>query len=242
MIKTLIPALAMLAVALTGCESPCELGPAKGVVMASVNSMGGLKAWQKVDEIRADAVVTSYNDKGEAFVNRQRQVIDINNGEIAAEAVMGNGSWKAEVESDGRVQWEAQGLSDVGGLSAREAQNLRTILHRVRGPLNLACFGERPTAVAKVDVLGKPYFRVPVRTNPSGVRAYYFDAVTNALAMVTTGADVAGGKGTVTLYTYRMEPNGLAFPSRIAVMKIGHNVLVGDEPVLEVEYKDVKID
>ena len=59
------------------------------------------------------------------------------------------------------------------------------------------------------------------------------------MRLVTAGADAPGGKGTVTVYSYRMLPNGMAFPMRISVMKIGEHVLIGDEPVLEVDYREV---
>lgn len=44
----------------------------------------------------------------------------------------------------------------------------------------------------------------------------------------------------MTVYSYRVAPNGMAFPSRISVMKIGRHVLIGNAPVLEVEYRQVR--
>ena len=60
------------------------------------------------------------------------------------------------------------------------------------------------------------------------------------LKLVTAHADAPGKDGTVTLYTYRMNPNGMAFPAHLAVMKIGRHVLVGERPVLEVDFHRVE--
>jgi hypothetical protein len=117
---------------------------------------------------------------------------------------------------------------------------LRIILHRLRGPLNLYWRGEQAVAAQPLRLEGMDLVRVPVRNSRAGVAAYYFDARTHLLKLATAGADAPGGEGTVTVYTYRRLPGGLAFPSRLAVYRIGRNVLVGDQPVLEVDYQSVR--
>ena len=70
--------------------------------------------------------------------------------------------------------------------------------------------------------------------------AYYFNAETSLLRFATAGGDQPGGDGTVTVYSYRVASNGMAFPAKISVMRIGQHVLIGDRPVLEVEYRQVR--
>jgi hypothetical protein len=240
--RKVLPVLA--ACLLAGCckagYQGCDLGAARQAVVGSIDSMGGIDRWRSVDEINATAIVTTYDEKGQAFANSQQQSIALQSGVITASAQVGmGGQWHARINADGSADWDATGVADSAAMAGREADALRAILHRVRGPLNLCLYGEKPAGAGKVDIGGHQYIRVPVEPNKARIMAYYFDAQTYALAMVTAGADAAGKQGTITIYSYQMLPNGLAFPAHISIFKIGQHVLKSDEPVLEVEFKGV---
>lgn len=241
--KIFLSAAAVCFLAVAGCIDPYtayKLGPARDVVADSVDVMGGLGRWRSAGQIEATAVVSIYDDAGKATINEQHQVIDLKRDVIRASARMADGSWSAVVGGNGYSKFKSKGFIASAERKKAIVGSLRIILHRVRGPRNLCGGGEKPVATERVRIDGKDLIRVPVTGGADGIRAYYFDAQTSALKMVTAGADVAGGNGTVTVYSWRMFPNGMAFPVRISVVKIGSNVLVGDEPVLEVDYRQVK--
>ena len=98
----------------------------------------------------------------------------------------------------------------------------------------------RAGAAKKMRVDGVDVVRVPVEADRRRAVAYYFDAVTGHLRFVTTGDDRPGGRGTVTVYTYRRYTDGMQFPRRVQVFRFGKHALVGLEKVLEVDLKDVK--
>jgi hypothetical protein len=237
-------AAAFLCTVAVGCASdPYEryrLGPARQAVGGCIDMMGGLRRWESAGTIRARAVVTIYDASGKASVNEQEQVIDLRAGTLRASARVPNGRWVATVDDDGKCRIRTDGFTLDKDSEARLAAALGMLLHRLRGPLNLCGHGERPTAVEPVRLVGSDLVRVGVSGGGQDVVAYYFDAQTNLLRFVTAGADKPARDGTVTLYTYRMAPNGMAFPAKISVVRIGRHVLIGDEPVLEVEYHQVR--
>jgi len=226
-----------------GCGDPYAgfgLGPAQGVVSGCVDRMGGLRRWQAAGTIRAFAVVTVYDDSGAATVNKHDQVIDLRRGRITASATVPEGRWRAVVNAAGDAKFRAGGAVMAEGLKDRLLAALGTTLHRVRGPMNLCGYGQSATGLDRVRVDGREMFRVPATGGASGIVAYYFDAQTFLLTCVTTGSDKAGGDGTVTQYTYTMGPEGMVFPTRIRVTKIGEHTLIGDRPVLSVDYQNVR--
>lgn len=217
-----------------------DLGPARAVVSGCVDAMGGLKRWQSVKPIRAEAVVTVHDEAGIARVNKQEQVIDLGAGRIEASARLPDSVWAARVNDNGKARFEAEGFTIPEGVATLQIKALKTILHRVRGPLNLLGGSERAAGARRVRIDGMDLIRVAVQGSRADIAAYYFDAQTCLLTLATAGADEPGGEGTVTRYTYRMLDNGMAFPERISVHKIGRHVLIGDEPVLEVGYRNVR--
>ncbi len=237
----MLAALAFLAV--SGCADPYaryKLGPARDAVTGSIDAMGGIGRWRSVGSIEAIAVVSIYDDTGKAMINEQHQVIKLKKDVILASARTAEGSWTAAVDGDGDSKFKSKGFVESSGRKAALVESLRTILHRVRGPVNLCGGGEKATGSGRVRISGMDLIRVPVKGGDADVKAYYFDAQTHSLKLVTAGADEAGGEGTVTVYTWKMHPNGMAFPEKISVTKIGKHVLVGDEPVLEVNYRKVE--
>ena len=234
--------LAVSCLAAAGCADPyadCKLGPARDVVAASVDGMGGLSRWRSISRIRATAVVSIYDDSGTAMVNEQRHVIDPKRNAIRASACTAEGSWTASADGDGGSKFHSNGFSPSSEVKSAITGALQTILHRDRGPVNICLGDEKPLSVERVRIEGKELIRVGVTGGNADIRAYYFDAQSNVLSMVTAGADEPGGDGTVTFYTWHMCAGGKAFPSKISVVKIGKNVLVGDQPVLEVNYSKV---
>lgn len=218
-----------------------QLGPARETVIASLNAMGSLEAWRKVGQIRAKAVVTMYDEKGQAYVNRQDQVIGLSAGKIVARATTPQGAWKAQVVLDGPSELESPGFQLDPAIKNRILASLATELHRVGGPLNFILADERARSREPARVGGVDVVRVGVGADNRRAIAYYFDATTHLLRFLTSGADKAGHKGTVTVYTYMMLPGGMAFPRRIRVVEIGQHVLVGEKHVLDVDFSDVTL-
>ena len=235
------------AFAVPGCRgdriqaySGYELGPARETVAASVETMGGLARWKRVGKIRADALVTIYDEQGQAHVNRQRHVIDIHGGVITATARTARGRWKATLRRGGRFTLRrAAALDRITPAQLREV--LTILLHRVGGPLNLLGKTERVKSAEDIYLGGRSLVRVAVTGGAAMASAYYFETPGGLLHMVTAGADTPTRKGTVTLYDYQMLPNGLIFPKKIRVFQTGQHVLIGRMPVMEVEYCDVRI-
>jgi len=239
--KILLSAACFLAVA--GCADPYavyKLGPARNAVAGSIDAMGGLDRWRTVGQIEATAIVSIYDDFGKATINEQNQIIDLKKDVIRSSARTADGSWTASVGGEEDSKFKSNGFTASSERKKATIESLRTILHRVRGPMNICVSGEKPTAAERVRIDGQDLIRVPVTGGTGGIKAYYFDAQTSALMLVTARGDKAGEDGTVTVYSWRMFPNGMAFPVQISVMKIGSNVLVGDKPVLKMDYLRVK--
>jgi len=214
-------------------------GLADPAVEASMDAIGGAARWRELRSVEAKAVVSTHDASGAAMINLERQKIDVAGGSISAEADLPGGGWQASVRLTGSPSFSSRGAAVSATHQGLLVDGLRTALHRVRGPLNLLDGTERAGASEPVRVSGAQYVRVPVSGSPVDARAYYFDAETKLLRMVTAGGDAPGQKGTVTVYTYQMQPNGLAFPVRLDVRRIGRHVLVGEEKVLTVDYQQV---
>jgi len=220
-----------------------RLGPARDTIAASVESMGGLEAWKKVGSIRAEALMTIYDDQGQMYVNRQKHVIDIHGRRITASATTARKRWTATYTGGGKGHFSLRGADALDIMTPdklREA--LAIILHRVGGPLNLLGRKEHVGGVTKVSVDGRNYLRVAVEGDKAMATAYYFDAADASLAMVSAGRAQPGQDGTVTLYEYQMLPNGMVFPARIRLVRVGQFVLVGQKPLMEVRFSNVRID
>jgi len=242
------PALLACGILLAGCRNSgmraydrYELGAARGTVAAGVEAMGGLAAWGRIRAVRAKAVVTTYDQDGRAYVNRQTQVIDIRGGKISAEASTARGRWRATYTRGGKFSLIGAGALD--GIKAGELREaLAIVLHRVTGPFNLLVKVDRPVALAAVWFEGRNLTRVAVAGGEGRSVAYYFDDHSGLLDMITCGSERPGREGTVTLYTHQMLPNAIVFPRQIRIVKTGKHVLIGRRPVMEVEFSDVQVD
>lgn len=239
---------ALAAVLLSGCGrlNPIpvgydlvRLGPAADTIVAAGEALGGVKAWRG-NGANTMALVTTYDDAGEKYVNVQSQVIDAVGGHIAATAKTNTGRWRASYTSGGFF-WLSNAKALDGMSSPEMEQTLATILHRFAGPFNIVAGRERAGEPEQVWLEGKTLVRVPVAGQDEPL-TYYFDAATGLLQMVTAGADEPGRDGTVTFYTYQMLPSGLTVPRHIRVVRIGRHVLVGPTPVIDVEFAEVRMD
>ena len=146
-----------------------ELGPARPVVGRCVDMMGGLDRWRSVKPIRATALVTLYDSAGQASINEQQHVIDLGAGKIHATAKVPEGRWSATVGDGGRHDFDADGFVASQEMISQVVASLGTILHRVRGPLNLCGQGERALTAEPVRLAGEELTRVGVTGGNGGV-------------------------------------------------------------------------
>ncbi len=239
-----VTALLICAGALTAGCSPTDplakyrLGPAKKIVGVCMSTMGGLRRWETLGRVTADAVVSRYDTTGRAYVNRLKLDMDFRNDRIKAVAQTGTGGWSASSDKSGLCRLKASG----GGKDVRAeliGEMLGKILHRASGPMNLLVGGERVKGAKPARIGGYDVIRVGASGGESGAAAYYFDATSGLLRYVTCGADSPGKGGTITIYEYVMQPNGMAFPQRIRIMEIGQRAMISRKPNLEIEFYNV---
>ncbi len=228
---------------LTGCgpgkvPGAERIGPGAPTVRAAVQSMGGLDAWQSADDVRARAVVTIYGNGVDAYVTRTEQLIDLPGGTVRASADAPAGEWRGTARVDGKVR--TSGTLGDERHDKRLAEAMVMLIRRLRGPMNLLAPGVQTSAAERVSVAGEKCLRVAVSGDPMGADAYYFDATTHVLRYITVPADEGRGPS-VTVLTYAIQPNGMAFCRHVSVVRPGEFTLVGDEPVLEVDYTEVEI-
>lgn len=228
----------------TGATAPLggvQLGPARDIIAASLDSMGGLEAWQKVQRVRMNAVVTMYDFEAVPYVNRQKQVLNVRGGTLAVEATNPRGTWNLTAKADGTCSMNVRGLWPADDKVIIVACSTATLLHRLRGPLNFLLTDERPASAEATRFDGKDVVRVEVTGNTDWAVAYYFDATTGLLRYVTSRGDGPYEHGTVTIYDYIMLPNGMAFPKRIKVVALGDYAMIGEQVLLEADLSDVRI-
>jgi hypothetical protein len=226
----------------TGNSDPYrQLGAARDIVSASTEWMGGYERWRRVGEVRASAIVTTYTEDGPTYVNNQQQRIYIHAGKLVARAETGTGSWKAVVRDRGRYSLRGKGFKVDPEMKERICGPLQTLLHRVRGPLNLLRGREEVRSVERTRLGGEDVVKVTAHTDDSRTLGYYFHATSGELRFVTEDARSPDEKGTVTAYTYMMLGNGMTFPRRIRVAEMGENVVIGRAPILEAEFSEVEV-
>jgi len=241
-------AIALLAV-WAGCAGqapleldPARLGPARDIVAASLTALGGMERWRQAHAINAQAIVRMIDPNGQAWITFQRQEIDVAGGRLSALADSGNGQWRAVVDTRGRLPWGTRGLGPDSQRRRQVTESLSLLLRRVQGPFALLTGPVMCVSAEPLRLEGKRLLRVGVEAAETGETAYYFDPVTGLLRYVTAGSEQPGGDGTVTIYEYAMLANGVTFPTRIRVVKVGKYALIGDQALLEVDYGSVKFD
>ncbi len=228
---------------LAGCNgadpyAKYNLGASWDVVTRSVDSIGGLDAWNGINQVRANVVMAIYDARGQ-HVTRQKQVINLNGGFIDSSGLTASGSWSAQVYDDGRQVFS--GDTANGPTSYQIIAALRTELHRLRGPLNLLGRGEKTGDVEKMFVGGNEVTRVLARGGLDDVSAYYFSVETGHLLYITCGATQPGKGGSITTYEYTTLACGIVFPKSIKVYRIGEHVLLGDSLIMEADFSDIRL-
>jgi hypothetical protein len=218
-----------------------QLGPARDIIATSLDSMGGLEAWQEVGRVRMTAVVTMYDFEAVPYVNRQKQVLNVRGGTLAVEATNPRGTWNLTSKADGTCNMNVRGLWPADDKVIVIACSTATLLHRLRGPMNFLLTDERPDSAERTRFDGKDVVRVGVAGDTEWAAAYYFDATTGLLRYVTSRGDGPFEYGTVTIYDYAMLPNGMAFPKRIKVVALGDHAMIGEQVLLEADFSDVRI-
>jgi len=226
-----------------GCQSGqidartvARLGPARDVVAASLEAMGGLAAMRAARPIRAKAIVTVAANGTDAYVGLQDQVIDPVAGTLEFRADVPQGVWKGRAAVGGEGSGSIVSADEE--LSSRLADSLVTLIGAIRGPLNLLDPQTKVTDAAEVRVAGQDLIRVDVTGDRTGAQAYYFDATTSILRYIAVGP-MEGDGLKVAVLRYRMHPNGLAFVDGLRVMRRGTYALVGTGLLMEAEYKEV---
>jgi hypothetical protein len=215
-----------------------QLGPARPIVTASIANLGWSRPGSEIETARFTAIVTTYDEAGKSFTDRQTMVVDLAKVTITATGGTPQGTWTAHVDDRGQFDVQADTGVDTAAVAKRMTSTLRALLRRIRGPYCILG-DERRRTVESVRVAGQDAVRVSLGTGSPQAVAYYFDSATAILKYVTTGADRPAAKGTVTDYQYQSLPNGVLFPSRIKVAHLGQFVLIGEKPILEVEISEV---
>ena len=224
------------------------------LIVRSVDAMGGLdELYNSV--FRVVATVTIYDDAqgavpgtapatqpapSGAVVWHTAMTIDPVGQTIEAKAPTGTGGWQA-VLRNGRCDFRGQGQLVPPRQQQAICEMLNITLHRVSGPLNFVVAGEQARSLSHSVVDGEHVLRVGVSSSDAEIRAYYFNPRTALLQFATARSDVANQPGTITVYQWRKLPNGPMFPQSITVYKIGENVLIGPEKVLQVDFDRVRI-
>ncbi len=237
----------MAIIVLSGCKSTAissyddgDFGPGREVVISSIDSIGGLEAWRDIAEVNAMALVTVYDDTGQARTNRHRVSIDINGRKIETTAATPTGIWRAAYS-------EKKGLSvkneeAIDGVSAAQlSQAMGLMLHRVTGPLNLLDTDEKVIGVSDVWLEGRDLKCLRVNSSHAGPIAYYFDADGGRLRMLGCASQLSDQSETVTLYEYQDIGNAMVFPKSIQVFSTGRHTLVSERPILTVEFSEVTL-
>jgi hypothetical protein len=207
----------------------------------SLQSNGGFKAWQGVSLVRAKAILTIQEPGAQGGVTAVDLTIDLPGGVLEARGQTATGAWQGRSGINGKSELSGEGLPGEPALRQQIGTALATILHRLRGPMNLLLGSDRAIAGghdALVD--GLDVIRQGAGGGAFDVKAYYFGKADGRLAYLTAGAGAPGGQGTVTVYEYPTG-GGLIVPRGLRVIRIGANVLVGREAadlLLDVTFSD----
>jgi hypothetical protein len=219
--------------ACVGCgpaDDPHHLGPAKPVVLASIDAMGGMYALKRADEFSAQAVLTVYDNDGRPHSDSAHVEIEMAAGRVEARQSPG-GNWSAVATPD---TCQAKGTFPTPEDKDRFCTALKLLAHRAPGPINLLGRKERPAGASPITVEGRNLLRVPITGDNTHAIAYYFDDAAKTLSLVTSGADRPGREGTVTTYEY-VKVGQVLLPSRISIYEIGQFTLIGRQPVADIQ-------
>ena len=108
--------------ALAGCETPRErmmrdLGPAAQIASTSIDDLGWCGAGERIKSARFTAIVTTYDEAGKSYTDRQEMLVDFKADTITAVGGTPQGSWKAVADDDGKFKLKADKAVDNLGFS-----------------------------------------------------------------------------------------------------------------------------
>ncbi len=220
---------------------PPALIGASGAVQGSLNAMGGLESWRKIQTVSYDAVVTFYNDGGTANVDRHRQSIDLIDWTLTASSTRPAGAWQAVVDRNGKVAFNPAPSRETS-LQALLVNALPMVLERAPGVLNLVSVntGQRPGRESRARIDGIDLVRIGA-TGEGWAKAFYTDRQSRLLQFATSGGDAPAQSGTITRYTFTRVGRSMRFPSRIEVVGIGQNSLIGERKILEMDLANIRL-
>lgn len=230
---------------LTGCQATdpyakYQLGAGRDMVASAMQAIGGLARWQDVKSIEATALVTHYGADSQANIDRMTLTMDPWTGDIMAVGHSPQGRWQVTCIG-GKTKFDGA----AAPMNSRElCAMLQTIEQRIAGPVSLLRGQDKVVSAASARIQDIDLSRLAVRSKSLGEMAYYFDS-SMLLRYLTSGSEIPGGSGTVTVYgpkeNYIMLGQGLILPRKFRINHVGQTVLLSDKPVLEVELSDMVV-
>ncbi|MCE5278729.1 MAG: hypothetical protein LLG03_11950 [Planctomycetaceae bacterium] len=220
---------------------PPALTDASGAAGRSIAAMGGIESWRKVQTVSYDAVVTFYSDSGTAHLDRHRQSIDLIDWTLTASSTRPAGAWQAVVDRGGKVAFSPAPAHE-SNLQALLTNALPMVLERAPGVLNLVSVNtnQRPGRESRARIDGTDVLRIAA-AGDGWAKAFYLDRHSSLLLFATSGSDAPAQAGTITRYTFTRVGKSMRFPSRIEVLAIGHNTLLGEKKIMDMDLLNIRL-
>jgi len=250
---TVFAAATVCLACLIGCgpSRSTTLTTAPSVTTVDAQSLGAVDWLRDVSTLEATALITTYDATGAAHVSASSLKVDVDAGKLRARCNIPGGWWKARISLDGwsltnPIGWDSLRTGGDARLTRAEREqiirNLRLILHRLRGPINLLRGGGERIVDAAPTVAGaRDLTRVLVTGRPLLVSAYFFERNAPRLRMIAQDGYEPGQPGTVTLYETRHTTEGAVLPVGLDVRQLGLDTLTSQRRVLSVRLKDVSL-
>ncbi len=226
-----------------GCEKPApdpDVQAARSALQRGQDASGTVQQWRRAVPVRSVVLVSFYEPDGAANIRRMEIRVNPLAGEMTAWGITPLGPWQLSVrqKDDGTFDMLYEGPDDDA--SGWLPRAMAMLLHRIRGPLNVLRGPEQTVSVGPADVGGidEALTRVGVDASASAARtqAYYFDAKSNRLRLITTHADTPGQEGLVSEIEFAESPDLPTLPRQIRIHRIGEFALIGPEKVLEATF------
>ena len=228
---------------MAGCEKPApdpDAQAARSALQRGLDASGTAEQWKRAVPVRSAVLVSFYEPDGGANIRRMEIRVNPLAGEMTAWGITPLGPWQLSVrqKDDGTFDMLYEGPDDEA--SGWLPRAMAMLLHRIRGPLNVLRGPEQAVSVGPADVGGidEALTRVGVDSSASASRtqAYYFDAESNRLRLITTHGDTPGQEGLVSEIEFAESPELPILPSRIRIYRIGEFALIGSEKILEATF------
>ena len=225
-------------------QRPIEerLAKAPWMVKRCIANAGGLAKWGDVSRIETTVLLSLTGPKGAVYHNCFEMRVflfkDKTGARLVATAPTPHGKMVVALNKDGEDEVPTS-YADPERAAAKKA--FAHLIRRVSGPFAMLAADE-PLIQSREPVRlgGHDCIRVTIGKDNTQ-SAYYLDAKSGELLYVTEGGDYPNSGGTITAYTMQELPLGVKFPKTIRIMKIGENVLLGDELLIEAEFQKVEL-